>query len=224
VKLIDAINQLRIELSDLADPQTMEGKRYSNSFLTKGINNGLQIAFSLRKDLFNKVIIQEATIGDLQIASGLDTISKVDGITDACGNIKKKLNKSIIGIADIYPKRKCTVGATPIDECKTPDTYVISKSGGNSFSFDPPVLSEGVFYRVQGFVMPPPYTCDLNSVSCVPPHVHIAAMHYAKYFAFLTETESVSSRTLAQDNLNAFFLILKIVKQEDKLYCKEFCK
>ncbi|MGL4996902.1 MAG: hypothetical protein ACRC6G_12095, partial [Deefgea sp.] len=148
------------------------------------------------------------------------------------GNIIKRLFKAQTGIIGLYPVRVCTntvarpptSGATPApNTCPVPETFALDGKNARTFTLDPPVRGE-VYYRVTGSVAPEPYGCDIDQELCYDPQIHISAMHYARYFAFSTESESASSRTLAQENLTVFFRMLKIFKDEDKSYCKEFCK
>jgi hypothetical protein len=225
MKLSDAITELRLELNDPANAANPQGKRYSDAFLTRGLNNGLQLAYSFRKDLFTKTAIIQATQGDLQKPTGFDRISKIDGLTDACGNIVKRLFKAQQGTTGLYPPRKCPMKplAGASNDCPTPDSYTLDSGNAGTFIVNPPVNGD-VYYRVTGSVAPQPYSCDLNASQCHEPQIHIPAMHYARYFAYSTESESATSRALAQENLTVFFRMLKIFKDEDKSYCKEFCK
>jgi hypothetical protein len=223
--LSDAIAELRLELNDLATTANPQGKRYDNAFLTRGLNNGIQLAYNFRKDLFLQTTVMQATQGDLQKPTGFDRISSIDGLTDACGNIIKRVYKATTGLIGLYPSRACptTATTTATTDCPTPDTFAIDGRNAGQFTFEPPVKGE-VFYRVTGSVAPKPYECDLNGQLCLDPQIHIPAMHYARYFAYLTETESATSRTLATEQLTIFFKLLKILKDEDKSFCKEFCK
>jgi hypothetical protein len=231
MKLSDCIAELRLELGDHITTANPQGKRYSNAFLTRGLNNGLQLAYNFRKDLFTKTAVVQATPGDLQQPPGFDRISRVDGLTDACGNLIKRLFKTQAATVDLYPARRCastpagtTAGTTAgADACPTPDSYTLDTGNAATFTATPPVQGE-VFYRVTGSVAPEPYSCDVDQALCHDPQIHIVAMHYARYFAYATESESATSRALAQENLTVFFRMLKIFKDEDKSYCKDFCK
>ena len=224
------IADLRFELNDLATVANPQGKRYDNAFLIRKYNQGIQLAYDYRKDLFQKTAIVQASQGDLQQPPGFDRVTKIDAITDACGNIIKRLNKVQPGTQGVYPKRcsqlevPAAPGATsPTATCPTPDTLTMDSHNPNTFSFDPPVNGE-VYYRVTGSVAPKPYGCDLTETLCLDPMINICGMHYAKFAAYQTESESSTSKGMAADSLKIFFNLLKIFKDEDQQACKEFCK
>ena len=96
-------------------------------------------------------------------------------------------------------------------------------NNNGKFTFFPPVACAKVYYRVTGSVRPEPFGNDLAKEMSLPPLIQIAALHYARYMAWLTETESASSRTLAAGQLAVFFQMLKIYRDIDKQFCQEFC-
>ncbi len=232
--LSDAIAELRAELADPVTTANQEGKRYSNALLTKWINAGVALAYAFRKDLFMQTTVVEASVGDMQKPCGFDKIHKIDGITDACGNVIKTLKRTNSNLLGFFAKRKCApctvksvVNGLPTEACADvlPSSYSIDQSNQGVFTVTPPVANAtNLFFRVNGAVAPKPFDGTLGEQQCFSPNIQIPAMHYARYMAWLTETESPSSRALATEQLGIFFRLLKIYKDSDKEFALAFIK
>jgi hypothetical protein len=232
--LSDAIAELRAELSDPVTTANPQGKRYSNALFTKWINAGVALAYAYRKDLFMETSVVKATAGDIQKPCGFDKIHKIDGITDACGNMVKPLKRTSSNMAGIFSKRKCSpctiktvVNGLLTEVCTPvlPDSYAIDQANQGVFTVTPAVpAGTDVFYRITGAVTPKPFDADLAEQQCFPPAIQIPALHYARYMAWLTETESATSRALATEQLGIFFRLLKIYKDSDKEFAMSFVK
>lgn len=223
MQLCDAIAELRAELSDPATTLHPQGKRYSDPLLTKWINAGVSLAYAYRKDLFLKTAIIEATKGDLQAPCGFDNVHTVDALTDECGAPLYYLTKTNHKTAGLFPTSRCLSAPLVGGACPKPTSYSVDKNNNGKFIFSPPVACDKVFYRATGSVRPEPFGSVLVAEMGLPPLIQTAALHYARYMAWLTETESASSRTLASGQLTVFFQMLKIYRDIDKQFCQEFC-
>jgi hypothetical protein len=224
MNLGNAIAELRLELNDPATTANPQGKRYSNALFTTWLNAGVQLVYHFRKDLFNQTVVIQATPGDLQKPCGIDRVLKVDGLSDACGNITKPLQKIHKDILSLYPSRQCIATVTP-EACPLPTSYALDQSTPGTFTLSPPVAANAeVFYRVTGSVPPQPFDCDLSKAICQSTQVAIPAMSFARHMAYSTESESATSRSLATEHFAIFLKVLGIFKDADKAYCREFCK
>lgn len=229
MKVGEAISSVRKVLSDPATTSHPEGKRFTNAQLAQWINAGIELAYHFRKDLFMQTSIVKATTGDLQQPPGFDKIKSVDALTDACGSVVKEL-KSVDGsLAALFKPTKCptTSTAKPGEEedcsAATPDSVSIGSVNGQ-FTFTPAVCAgSDVYYRVTGAVRPAPLSCDLDEIVCHPATVIEPALHYARYMAWLTETESQTSQQLAMNQFAIFLRVLGVFRDIDKQFCKEFC-
>jgi hypothetical protein len=229
MKLGEAIADIRKVISDPATSSHPEGKRFTNAQIARWINAGIELAYHFRKDLFMQTSIVKATPGDLQQPPGFDKIKEVDAITDACGSVIKELKKVNSSLAALFKPRGCS-GKTAtkpgeVVDCKatTPDHVAIGLVNGQ-FAFTPPVCAGStVFYRVTGSVRPTPIDCDLDNEICFSATIIEPALHYARYMAWLTETESQTSQQLATMQITLMFRILGVFRDIDKQFCKDFC-
>lgn len=227
MNLGNAIAELRLELNDPATTANPQGKRYSDSLFANWLNAGVQLVYHFRKDLFMQTSVVKATAGDMQKPCGFDRIHSIDGLTDECGNVKKKLNQQTTDLLGLYPERNCDVkdsGLITAADCPAPDTYTIDQNIPGVFFVNPPVAAgQDVYYRVTGSVPPKPFDCNLSESICQSTQVSIPAMFFARHMAYSTETESATSRAMSDQQLGIFFKLLGIFKDADKKYCKSFC-
>jgi hypothetical protein len=230
MNLGEAIADVRKIISDPATTSHPEGKRFTNAQITRWINAGIELAYNFRKDLFMQTSIVKATPGDLQQPPGFEKIKSVDALTDACGSVIKPLKKVNNSLAGLFKARGCNGRKVPKPgedvDCSsiTPD-HVSNGITNGQFYFTPPVCAgSDVFYRVTGTVRPTPVDCDLDNDLCFNASIMEPALHYARYLAWLTETESQTSQTLAMGQINLMFTMLRVYKAEDQKFCQEFCK
>jgi hypothetical protein len=229
MKLSQAIADIRKVLSDPATSSHPEGKRFTDAQLARWINAGIELAYNFRKDLFLQTSIVRATPGDLQQPPGFDKIKSVDAITDACGSVIKELKKVNASLSALFKGTGCsgasaTKPGEDVDCSETLPDHVSTGVANGQFTFTPPVCAGSiVFYRVTGSVKPKPLDCDLDSEICVSSTVIEPALHYARYMAWLTETESQSSQQLAMSQLTIMFRLLGVFRDIDKQFCKDFC-
>jgi len=229
MKLGEAIADVRKVISDPATTSHPEGKRFTNAQITRWINAGIELAYHFRKDLFMQTSIIRAVPGDLQQPPGFDKIKSVDALTDACGSVIKQLKKTNGSLAALFRSNGCA-GKAPTKPGEDADCshilpdHVSSNSVNGQFTFTPPVCADSiVFYRVTGAVRPTPLSCDLDSSICFTSTVMEPALHYARYMAWLTETESQTSQVLAASQITLMFRMLGVYRDIDKQFCKDFC-
>lgn len=229
MKLSQVIADVRKVVSDPATTSHPEGKRFTNAELTRWVNAGIELAYHFRKDLFMQTSIVRATPGDLQQPPGFDRIKEVDALTDACGSVIKELKKVNSSLAALFKPRGCAgqSAAKPgedVDcESSTPDHVAMSMVNGQ-FTFTPPVCAGSeVYYRVTGAARPAPLSCDLDQDICFNSTIMEPALHYARYMAWLTETESRTSQQLAINQFAIMLRMLGVFRDIDKQFCKDFC-
>lgn len=229
MKLSQVIADIRKVISDPATSSHPEGKRFTDAQLTRWINAGIELAYHFRKDLFMQTSIVRATPGDLQQPPGFDKIKEVDALTDACGSVIKELKKVNSSLSALFRPRGCS-GLTPTKPGEEPDCTAVTPDHvamgmvNGQFNFTPPVCAgSDVFYRVTGSVRPTPLSCDPDQDLCLTSTIMEPALHYARYMAWLTETESQTSQQLATNQFAIMLRMLGVFRDIDKQFCKDFC-
>lgn len=229
MKRSQVIADIRKVISDPKTSSHPEGKRFTDAQLTRWLNAGIELAFNFRKDLFLQTSIVRATPGDLQKPPGFDRIKEVDALTDACGTVVKELKKVNSSLAALFRPRGCNgraatkPGEDPDCTSETPDHVAFGVVNGQ-FSFTPPVCAGSeVYYRVTGTVRPTPIPCEGDEDLCFNSTIMEPALHYARYMAWLTETESQTSQVLANNQFAIMLRLLGVFRDIDKQFCKDFC-
>ncbi|MBE2895537.1 hypothetical protein HPC38_01420 [Pasteurellaceae bacterium HPA106] len=197
MKLSSIINELRMQLNDA------ESLGFSDELLEEWIEDGLCMIYSLVPDQFKERIVIQAEAGTVQCAACCDKLISVDGQSDACGNVIEGVKIGDVNSAMRFKKKNIPhLGQY---------TVSIRNVGNNLFDVYPPIRSDEEVYFLVTCANPLSIVRDENGEAELPDCKHHQALiHYVLYRAYSVESESQTSRAIADQEYRYFFELMGI--------------
>lgn len=199
MSLSTLISEIRYHLNDI------EGLGFPDPLLKAFIADGLCLIAQLKPDEFTQRRVMPAQIGSIQcVGDCCDQLISIDGQSDACGNIIKGVKHGRKNPPRLFAKPSAKRPAT-----NRQYTVTIRDNAKDSFDVYPPITADDDVY----FLLTCKYVPSLDDGSIDACKHHQALLHYVMYRAYSVETESATSRAVAQQEYAYFFQLLGIQRQ-----------
>lgn len=189
-----AFDRLRVELGDC------QADRYTDTMMLEWLNDAMAAAYSERPDLFQKTVVVKLQPGNLQAACKCQKVYRIEGLTDACGNLVKDLSKTKPTAGSFFGAYKCG------SDTDLPSDYSVDENIGGRFAVAPPVKAGAdVYARVVCSYPPEAFTAaSINDNVCLDDRWYPAVLDYVKAMMYATETESGTSMGMFNTHMTLF--------------------
>lgn len=193
MKVSSIIAELRYQLND------QEALGFSDALLREWIEDGLCMIYTLAPAQFQQRQVVKANAGTAQCVACCDKILSVDGQSDACGNVLDGVKVGDVTRAMRFRKK----GIPHFGQY----TVSIRNAGGNLFDVYPPIKAGEEVYFLVTCTAPPSIDDNDEIDDCA---YHQALLHYVLYRAYSVESESATSRNIADQEYRYFFELMGV--------------
>lgn len=195
MKLTALLSEIRYHLND------EEALGFTDGLLTEFIYDGLCMIYQLSPDDFTERRVIQATTGSVQCATCCSRILSVDGQSDACGNILKGVKQGKVADAARFGKKNVPKRGRY--------TVEVKKNSQNSFDVYPAILPDETVYFLLTCANPP----VIEEGEIPDCKYHQALLHYVLYRAYSVESESATSRSIADQEYRYFYELMGITRK-----------